>query len=676
MRQAAAGAAAGPVRGRWEPARLAAVACLAACTAAGGCTVGGPPPVVDSEVARTSAPPPNLSELTIGVDDLGTGFNPHSLADVGPVSLGVAGLVLPSVFRQDAGGVLRLDHTWLTSAEVTAQQPFTVTYQLRREASWSDGAPIAAEDFAYLAERMRTEPGVVSPAGYRLIGRVDSRAGGKQVDVVFQRPYPGWRSLFADLLPSHLFKDAPGGWAQALESGIPVSGGPFAMRAVDPAVGTVVLERNDRYWGVPAAPDRLVLRLANQAGLVSELATGGDQLAVLRADAIGLALLRERAPQLVVRPLPEPVVAELLLRPAGPQLTDRRLRLAVAAALDRDDLVRLGSGSGPAVALPAAALTLLPSEPGYAPTRPEPGPVAQGGLPAMRGDAGEVAELLTSAGYRRIGTKWVRGGQPLRLVVAAPAERAAYRSLAGRVVRELAAAGIGADLVTPTGDDLFAALAAPRPPAGRRSGGSRLAGGFAQRADSAGPGEHPAAESVQPAAPQPAVTQPPAATPATGGEPPGSAPAADALTSGPASTTLAPEEAAAAAARGVDIAVVPRPVTGDPAADLVSWYGCPAGTGGAAGTTAAGSGAGRAANPAGYCNRELQASMDDLLTGAASLGEVLAGTEAALWRDLPSVPLFQHAVVLVSGPAIATVRPGGLLAGPLAGAAGWRRSLR
>jgi ABC-type transport system substrate-binding protein len=675
MRQAsAAGRAAGPGRGRWAPARLVAVACLAAVAgaAAGGCTPGGPPPVVDSEVARTSAPPPNVNELIIGVDDLGTGFNPHSLADVGPVSLGVAGLVLPSVFRQDAGGVLRLDQTWVGSAEVTAQQPFTVTYQLRREASWSDGAPIAAEDFAYLAERMRTEPGVVSPAGYRLIGRVDSRAGGKQVEVVFERPYPGWRSLFADLLPAHLFKDAPGGWAQALESGIPVSGGPFAMRAVDPAVGTVVLERNDRYWGVPAAPDRLVLRRADQAGLVSALATGGDQLAVLRADAIGLALLRERAPQLVVRPLPEPVAAELLLRPAGPRLSDRRLRLAAAAALDRDDLVRLGSGSGPAAALPAAALTLLPSEPGYDPTRPAPGPVALGGLPAMRADAGEVAELLTSAGYRRIGTQWVRGGRPLRLVVAAPAERAVYRSLAGRVVRELTAAGIGADLITPTGDELFAALAAPRPPAGPQRGGSRASGRFAQRVDSAGPGEPPTAEGSEPAA-----------TPAAGSEPPGAGPTVLSsgppvpATSGPTSTTLPPQEAAQAAARGVDIAVVPRPVTGDPAADLVSWYGCPAGTGGAAaGTGATDGGGGRAANPAGYCNRDLQASMDDLLTGAVTFGDTLAATEAALWHDLPCVPLFQHAVVLVSGPTVDTVRPGALLAGPFAGAAGWRRAPR
>jgi ABC-type transport system substrate-binding protein len=588
-----------------------AVTITVAITVTTACTTKSSPPLVTSEVTETS-PPPTTNELTIGVEDLGAGYNPHTLADVGPVTLGVAGLVLPSVFRQGADGVFRLDTTLVESAELTAQQPFTVSYQLRREASWSDGAPIAAEDFAYLADRMRTEPGVVGPAGYRLIREVNSRAGGKQVDVVFDRPYPGWRTLFTALLPSHLLKDAPGGWAQALETGIPVSGGPFAMRSVDPGRGLIVLERNDRYWEAPAALDRLVLRQVDPAGLVSTLGTGGDQLAVFRADSIAMALLRERAPQLVVESLPEPVAAELLLRPAGQRLSDRRLRAAVAAALDIDDLVKLGSGNGPAVRLRARALTRLPSEPGYEPTVPA-------GLPAMRADPAEVAALLTVAGYQQVGAQWRRDGVPLRLVVAAPAERAGYVTLARRVVLELAAAGIDAELITPSGDELFANLAAPPSPTATGT----------------------------------ATTEAPTI-------------AADGTTPAPTAAPAAP------ALDTVDIAVVPRPVTGDPAADLASWYGCgptaDAGTGPADSDTPA--------NPAGYCNPSVQATIDDLLTGAAAVGEALAATEALVWRDLPTVPLFQHAVVLVTGGAVEGIQPGGLLAGPFADAANWRRPPR
>ena len=110
------------------------LACAALLVGTAACTTGGPPPLATSEVAQTSAPVEPTNELTIGVDDLGGGFNPHTLADVSPVSLGIAGLVLPSAFRQDSDGALRLDPTLVESASVTAQQPFTVSYLITFQA--------------------------------------------------------------------------------------------------------------------------------------------------------------------------------------------------------------------------------------------------------------------------------------------------------------------------------------------------------------------------------------------------------------------------------------------------------------------------------------------------------------------------------------------------------------
>src|SRR5690606_4786283 len=102
------------------------------------------------------------------------------------------------------GGTLWVPDTALVEqAEVTAQEPFTITYKLRNQANWSDGAPIAAEDFRFLWRQMITQPGVVDPAGYRLITDVASSAGGKTVTVTMAAPYPAWRQLFANLLPSH-----------------------------------------------------------------------------------------------------------------------------------------------------------------------------------------------------------------------------------------------------------------------------------------------------------------------------------------------------------------------------------------------------------------------------------------------------------------------------------------
>ena len=91
--------------------------------------------------------------------------------------------MLPSSFRPipdpqpPTGSRWELDPTLLESAEVTSEDPFTVTYKIRPEAQWTDNAPIAADDYWYLWRQMVSQPGVVDPAGYDLITGVQSRRG-------------------------------------------------------------------------------------------------------------------------------------------------------------------------------------------------------------------------------------------------------------------------------------------------------------------------------------------------------------------------------------------------------------------------------------------------------------------------------------------------------------------
>ncbi|MEO7077961.1 MAG: ABC transporter family substrate-binding protein, partial [Rhodococcus sp. (in: high G+C Gram-positive bacteria)] len=126
---------------------------LAACTA-------NPPPPVESEptpvITTTEVPVETGDPVVVAIDDVGIGFNPHLLSDQSPANSAVSALVLPSPFRPATDPSNPAITTWLPdpslllSAEVTSQNPFTVTYQLRNEAQWSDSAPIAAEDFRYL----------------------------------------------------------------------------------------------------------------------------------------------------------------------------------------------------------------------------------------------------------------------------------------------------------------------------------------------------------------------------------------------------------------------------------------------------------------------------------------------------------------------------------------------
>lgn len=421
---------------------LAVLAALVLVTA--GCTATPPPPLVPSTPGMTVVPKEKQNEIVVGMDDVKGGYNPHTLAGQSTVTTALAALLLPSTFRTDADGSPRLDLDLLVSAEVTSAEPYTVTYVLRRDASWSDSAPIAAEDFVYLWQRMREEPGVIDPAGYRLIDDIASREGGKVVEVVFSKPYPGWRSLFRNLLPAHLLKDAPGGWGAALADSFPATAGPFAVRTLDQPRGEIILERSDRFWEAPPALDRVILRRATQHDTVEALNTGDDQVALIRADAIAVKDIDELAKttSLASVVVPRPEVVQLLLRPASPRMQDLRVRTAVMNLLDRDDLIAAGTRSGPSANLRADAQVIPPSKPGYTPTMPA--------------KAGDPALLLTESGYTRPEDgQWGRDGKPLELTIAAPAGVEPYVTVANRVQRQLSLSGIAARVLTTPPNQLF-----------------------------------------------------------------------------------------------------------------------------------------------------------------------------------------------------------------------------
>lgn len=570
---------------------LLSALCVAVLTA---CTNTPPPPVVTSPSAEPSPPPTKTpSQIVVGIDAIAGGYNPHNLADASTLTSALSQLLLPSVFRPTSEGDMQLDKNLMTSAAVVTEEPFTVAYEIRPDASWSDGAPIAVEDFSYLAEAMRDEPGTVDPAGYRLISDIRPGEGGKRVEVVFSTPYPGWQTLFSGLLPAHLLKDAPGGWQGALEASFPVYGGPFSIKTLDQDRGEIILERNERYWDKPAAVDQLVFRRADAQGLTAALRSGNDQFAIARTDADDVALLGELGDGFETHTLARPEVATVLLRPTGAALADDRVRAGVAALIDRDKLIAEGTGGGPSAGLRADAQVLAPSLPDYAPTIP------QGGSPAVP-DPGKAEELLTDAGYSKESGTWRKDGEPLSLVLAAPGDKEPYATILQELTNQLVAAGIDARAVNPPPRELYANQLETAPQDG--------------------------------------------------------------------SATTAPDPDNAGAV-GVDIAVVPRAVGGDPASVLAASFGClpqreepavqPAPR--------------LPANTGAFCAEELQPAMDEALAGTKPVPEALAELEPELWRSNVSIPLFQRADTMVIGPGVSGVGPGPELAGPFGSAVNWTR---
>ncbi|WP_245614114.1 ABC transporter family substrate-binding protein [Actinokineospora inagensis] len=389
----------------------------------------------------------------MGVDSVVGGYNPHKLSDQSTITAALANMVLPSVFRPGPDGTPALDRTLMVSAQVTSAQPYLVTYRLKPEAAWSDSAPIAAEDFVYLWEQARDEPGVVDSAGYRLISNISARDSGRVVEVTFAKPYPGWRELFGNLLPSHLLKDIPGGWSNALKDNFPAAGGPFSIKNIDRDRGEVVLERNDRYWSTPVPLDRVILRRGDAASIASAVHTGHDQLAVTAPDSKGMAEFSGLgSPVVTTAAVPKPAVATVLLRPVSTPMADQRVRSAIVALTDRTALMQVGTGGGPGSTLVANGLVLPPSARGYAPTATAP----------AKPDIALAEGLLTQAGYTKVNGSWALGETPLNLVIAAPADHPGYLAMARELQRQLSAGGVQSRLITPAADELYTTLLAPR----------------------------------------------------------------------------------------------------------------------------------------------------------------------------------------------------------------------
>jgi ABC-type transport system substrate-binding protein len=443
---------------------------------------------------------------------------------------------------------------------------------------------------------MRSQPGVVDPAGYRLITGVSARDGGRVADVTFSQPYPGWRTLFNDLLPAHVLKDAPGGWAGALSEAFPAAGGPFSIRSIDPERGEIVLQRNDRYWGTSTKLQQIVLRQAAPADVYNALKAGDDQLAVIDPSDSTMRALNELGRTVALTTVPDPVVVQVLLRQTSSVLSDPTLRAAVFDSIDRDALIALGSNGGPSVSMHADSLVMAPSQPGYKPSIPP-------GVGTPHPDA--VNQLLTQAGYTKTNGTWVRDGVPLNLVIGAPNDREPYAQLAGVLQQQLVAAGFGATIMNTSGDQLFGQVL-----------------------------------------PTTTTTTPPTTTSAT--------PATD--QTGDAAST-------------VDIAIVPQAVGGDPASVLAASFGC-------RGALPDGTTALPAANPAGFCDRGLQPTIDTALSGGMPLDTALATVEPSLWQQHVAMPLFQLSDVLATGSDITGVNGGPPLVGPFAGAPTWRHSVR
>lgn len=605
------------------------------------CTVNPPPAPQSTDTPHNSVPPPpRVSQIIMGIDSIGAGFNPHLLSDLSPVNAAISALVLPSAFRPvpdpntPTGSRWEMDPTLLVSAEVTSQNPFTVTYKIRPEAQWTDNAPIAADDFWYLWHQMVSQPGVVDPAGYDLITGVQSLEGGKQAVVTFSEPYPAWKELFNNILPAHIVKDVPGGFAAGLARALPVTGGQFRVESIDPQRDEILIARNDRYWGPPAKPGLILFRRAGApAALADSVRNGDTQVAQVHGGSAAFAQL-SAIPDVRTARIVTPRVMQLTLRATQPKLADTQVRKAILGLLDVDLLAAVGAGSDNTVTLDQAQIR-APSDPGYEPTAP-PAMTTPAALALLEG-AGYKVEPNTSAspatpapGPPNTGPpEVIRGriskdGQQLSLAIGVAANDPTAVAVANTAADQLRNVGIAATVLALDPVTLYRdALNDNRVDAivGWHQAGGNLATRLAARYGC------PALQSTQ----VPASTEPTPTSPAPGGPAPSTGPATRSTT--PASTP-------------------PPSRPADPNALVQA-----------------------PSNLTGICDRSIQSNIDAALNGTKNINDVITAVEPRLWNMSTVLPILQDTTIVAAGPSVQNVSLSGAVPVGIVGDAGqWTKT--
>lgn len=420
---------------------LALVLIAGACTGSDESATSDAVEAVDATVAPDDAVEPTPvagGTVRVGLPGEPDGLNPWSPAS-SDAAVSIAQTVLAPLSRRLPDGTFE---PWLLAAQPQMSSgdpaaPFAVVYDLRDDATWSDGQPIDARDVLFTlakCQQLHQADATPGPCAAADLGR--SSADGTRATVTFDRPVAGWREPLGGLpvLPEHLLRDAD--ITTAWRDSLPIASGPFRFASWTPGA-RVVVTRNDRWWGPPVRLDRLEFVFGDTIGVADVLR--GD-IDVLTANAALDDLERARTHDGVrVTVGPGAGWTALDFNLASPRLARADVRRALATALNKEVIV--DELLGPI--LPAATPRdgLLVDEQAAAQPLPTPTPDS------------EAAGLDQAGCTRGIDRIYVCDDEPLTLVLTTDDRDPQHRIVGEYVRAQLTGAGVDVQTAPDTRDN-------------------------------------------------------------------------------------------------------------------------------------------------------------------------------------------------------------------------------
>jgi peptide/nickel transport system substrate-binding protein len=257
------------------------------------------------------------------------------------------------------------------------------TFKLRPNVKFHDGQTLTAKDVVATFDRL-ADPASGS-AALSLLKGVLSKGGTRAIDdgtVAFHLDAPNGNFPYYVSSDNYNAVILPASYSGGYEKSF-IGTGPFKLERYEPKVGASFV-RNPEYWGEKALPSRVQFSFyADQQAQI--LAMEGRQADVMGDFTVqgGAGLLNN--PEFVVQSVRSSAHRQIHMRCDQPPFNDKRVRQALALALDRDRLVK-GLFKGRAV---------VGNDHPFAPVFPSYDP----SVPQRRIDVGQAKQLLAQAGH-------------------------------------------------------------------------------------------------------------------------------------------------------------------------------------------------------------------------------------------------------------------------------------
>ena len=327
---------------------------------------------------------------------------------------------------------------WLATGYAWSNNGKTLTFTIRPGVKFSDGTPMTASDVAFTFNLLMKNSTLASQAPAPTPLPVSATAP-NSTTAVLTFAQPEYANLFligsTYILPAHIWQGVsnPATYADAT----PVGTGPYELASF--SAQKVTFKQNPYYWQkakvtVPEVifPNYVSNTTANPALDSGQIGYAGNDVANVQSEYLSANSSNHTWTS------NEPWFADnnvvtLWLNTAKAPLNDPKVRQAISAGIDRQQLAAQGETNYEPPATSSSGL-LLPTQsalldPSYAndisPTT----------------NTAKVTQLLSSDGYTETGGKWTKNGQPIKFSIEDPSSYTDYATDAQLIATQLNAEG-------------------------------------------------------------------------------------------------------------------------------------------------------------------------------------------------------------------------------------------